>query len=604
MSSAHLSNGRVGVGQLRELARRDLLDLLDKYSGSKALVWDESLTGPLGLIAEYSVLKEHEVTKMFPLKPGRLPPCNVENVVFLVRPHLASMDTLADNIKQEERGGGSGTKKEFHIVFVPRKSLLCEKRLKDAGVFGSLTFLDQLTVNLFPLDSDLLSMELPTSFRDYHLEGDPTCLHNAARAMMTLQAVAGVVPRVYGKGKAAAQMFDLMSRMRREMSAAEPAVKPQIDTLVILDRSVDLLSPLATQLTYEGLIDEIFSINQTTVRLPAQKFTRQDSPDNPGEMPADTKQFTLSSAEDLYAEIRGFNFNAVGPTLSRKARNISAQFEERHEAKTVREIKQFVDRLPHMQAAKLSLATHTSVAELIKEKIDSEEFLECLELEQEIFSYVNTDRYIEAIEDLACRELDFVRLLRLLCMQSLVNSGLKPKLLDMYRKLLLQVYGHNHVSTLDNLEKVGLLSLPTNNRTYSVLRKRLNLVLDSVDEQRPTDIAYVHSVYAPLSVRLVQQLEKPGWRNIRDVLDLLPGPSFEDTQQISPSVRGSGRQPGQPKVVLVFFVGGCTFAEVAALRFLSQQEDTNVEYLVATTSIINGSSFLESLTTKLEAPVF
>ena len=77
------------------------------------------------------------------------------------------------------------------------------------------------------------------------------------------------------------------------------------------------------------------------------------------------------------------------------------------------------------------------------------------------------------------------------------------------------MYGHNHVSTLDNLEKVGLLSLPTNNRTYSVLRKRLNLVLDSVDEQRPTDIAYVHSVYAPLSVRLVQQLEKPGWRNIR-----------------------------------------------------------------------------------------
>ena len=46
---------------MRELARRDLLDLLDKYSGSKALVWDESLTGPLGLIAEYSVLKEHEV---------------------------------------------------------------------------------------------------------------------------------------------------------------------------------------------------------------------------------------------------------------------------------------------------------------------------------------------------------------------------------------------------------------------------------------------------------------------------------------------------------------------------------------------------------------
>ena len=50
--------------------------------------------------------------------------------------------------------------------------------------------------------------------------------------------------------------------------------------------------------------------------------------------------------------------------------------------------------------------------------------------------------------------------------------------------------------------------------------------------QRPHDIAYVHTVYGPLSVRLVQQLESPGWRHIRDVLDTLPGPSFEDTQQV------------------------------------------------------------------------
>ena len=31
----------------------------------------------------------------------------------------------------------------------------------------------------------------------------------------------------------------------------------------------------------------------------------------------------------------------------------------------------------------------------------------------------------------------------------------------------------------------------------------------------------------------MQQLEAPGWRNIRDVLDMLPWPSFEDTQQIA-----------------------------------------------------------------------
>ena len=47
-------------------------------------------------------------------------------------------------------------------------------------------------------------------------------------------------------------------------------------------------------------------------------------------------------------------------------------------------------------------------------------------------------------------------------------------------------------------------------------------------------------------VRLVQQLDKPGWRNMRDVLDLLPGPSFEDTQQVAAEARP--RSQGGPKV--------------------------------------------------------
>lgn len=53
---------------------------------------------------------------------------------------------------------------------------------------------------------------------------------------------------------------------------------------------------------------------------------------------------------------RDKNFTAVGTTLSRKAKVISAQYEERHEAKTVSELKQFVAKLPQMQATKQSLA--------------------------------------------------------------------------------------------------------------------------------------------------------------------------------------------------------------------------------------------------------
>jgi len=106
MTKSQLNTGRVRVGDLREVARLELLDLLDRFPGTKALVWDQTLTGPLGLIAEYNHLKEHEVVKMHPLEKGSLPHISAENVVFLTRPSLDNMDIIAENIKKEEKGGG------------------------------------------------------------------------------------------------------------------------------------------------------------------------------------------------------------------------------------------------------------------------------------------------------------------------------------------------------------------------------------------------------------------------------------------------------------------------------------------------------------------
>jgi hypothetical protein len=49
------------------------------------------------------------------------------------------------------------------------------------------------------------------------------------------------------------------------------------------------------------------------------------------------------------------------------------------------------------------------------------------------------------------------------------------------------------------------------------------------------------------------------------------------------------------RVVLVMFIGGVTFAEVAALRFLSRRPDTNAEFVIATTKLISGNTLIQSL---------
>ena len=62
---------------------------------------------------------------------------------------------------------------------------------------------------------------------------------------------------------------------------------------------------------------------------------------------------------------------------------------------------------------------------------------------------------MDRVEEAACEEEELVRVLRVACLQSVVNSGLKPKVLESYRRTIAHSYGYKHVMSLYNLEKVA-----------------------------------------------------------------------------------------------------------------------------------------------------
>lgn len=126
-------------------------------------------------------------------------------------------------------------------------------------------------------------------------------------------------------------------------------------------------------------------------------------------------------------------------------------------------------------------------------------------------------------------------------------------------------------------------------------------------------MAYVYAGYAPLSVRLLHAMvaQPP---TLDDTMRLLPGPFFSHTQRPG----GAGRSAASSEaadsaakaasasasvdvseaavpVTLVFFIGGCTYAEIAALRWLGRNGTPRREYIVATTHICTGDTLMESL---------
>jgi hypothetical protein len=61
------------------------------------------------------------------------------------------------------------------------------------------------------------------------------------------------------------------------------------------------------------------------------------------------------------------------------------------------------------------------------------------------------------------------------------------------------------------------------------------------------------------------------------------------------SSSSSKKQQQRRPVMVVFYVGGVTCMEIAALRCLAASKDFPYEIIIATTRIISGSSFIEAL---------
>ncbi|KAJ3023189.1 hypothetical protein HKX48_003967 [Thoreauomyces humboldtii] len=632
---------------VRAHARKELIDLLDSVRGKKGVVLDPALSGPLSLVAEFSLLKEHGVEKIYHLAADQ-PMTECASMIYICRPKLQYMKWIAAHIQARSQ---ANQKMSHHLFFVPRRTLICERVLEEEGVYGEIT-IGEYHLDLIPLEDDLLSLELENAFKELYLDGDTTAVFSLAKAIMKLQTMFGIIPKIVGKGQHSRTLADLLLRMRRELVAnandehMSNCIFPshsEIDSMIVIDRNVDLVTPLCTQLTYEGLIDEVLGIRSTFVEVDAailgvtapQGAAAASGASTQG---TKTKKAPLNGTDALFTQLRDLNFAVVGGLLSQVARRINADYEGRHQAKTVTQIKDFIGKLGNLQSEHQSLRLHTGVAEKLTNYTKDKEFNGALEVQQNLVAGIGNKTHIEYLETLIDKQASIEQTLRLLSLYSMVEGGVKQKFYDSVRRDFVQTYGHIHILTLQNLAKVGLFRKQDNNaprHTYPQARKSLRLIVDDVNEQNPNDISYVYSGYAPLSIRLVQaaafktvggppagqgvlpSLGAPipapsalpagstkhvGWKGWEEQLKLVPGPTFEEAQKVPDRT-----VTDKPLVTLVVFIGGCTFTEVAALRFLAQQEEEDSpkeqtvrlgrrEFVIATTNMINGNTMVRAMT--------
>ena len=128
----------------------------------------------------------------------------------------------------------------------------------------------------------------------------------------------GAGPRVFGGVLPQCNLSD----------AADARARRDVDTLVIIDRLADLVTPMVTPLTYEGLVDEVMGgIHHGCARLP--RAVGADDADETASAAAadadgDRVAYALNSRDALYAEVRALNIEELGARLGDRAKAIRA----------------------------------------------------------------------------------------------------------------------------------------------------------------------------------------------------------------------------------------------------------------------------------------
>lgn len=426
-----------------------------------------------------------------------------------------------------------------------------------------------------------------------------------------------------------------------------------IENLIIIDRDVDFASLLLTQLTYEGLIDELIGIKHNKAEIDSSVVggsvpnKPQQAASSTSDTPAQAakqnlkRTIQLDSNDTLYASLRAANFVRIGPLLNHTARRLEAEYEKRH-AHGIKELKEFVNKFPAYQQEHQSLTLHTNLADEMSKHTRSDTFNRQLEVEQNLAAGSDPIYQHDTIEELMSRDIPLPTILRMLCLESTVSGGIRPRDLENFKRQILHAYGYQHLLTLDKLEKMELLQprssasallLPVGGgaqpaagtkTNYAYMRREFKLINDEYNETDPEDISYVFSGYAPLSVRIVQcvlqksflQSLRPksplpltpsstGWQGFEDVLKSVKGPTFNIAQKASDekAAKAKASLVGEKgwKTVFVFFLGGITAAEVAALRFVNsslEKGGLRRRVVICTTSMISGRSVMDDIVEK------
>jgi hypothetical protein len=495
------------------------------------------------------------------------------------------------------------TNVETNIIFVPGETYEIIEYMMNNDLTKKFK-ISNFNVDLLPIDNDLLSLERENCFKEIYIDKNLTSISDLANAFVKLETCFGKVKHKYIKGDLSKTFENLVLEKEKENNLK---TNDEILGMIVLDRSVDFITALTTNYTYEGLIDDFFGINFGTIKL-KESFVKDISKQVKKKPEEKIVTYGLTSfVNNFYSQIGYMHYLDVNQYLLRITdyyQKIATKDKEKAKIsledleKTSNELKTYMIEVKEPLFANKNILYH------IITNISDSKYIEYMRNEQILLTGELPTNLHLYYEDYISDKRDLNKILKLMVIESLTQDGIKNY--NDIKRDILNIYGYQNIFVFRDLERLGWLKEKTYIKNimemnYEQLCEKLQLVNMNYNEKKVEDCSFVMSGFCPISLKLIEKAVEGKWTKIQDIIKKMPGETtfpFDETEIAKPNK--------EVNTIFLVFIGGVTYTEIGGIRFLNRKfkeayekstskKPTRTQLIIITTGILSTKKIFNNL---------
>lgn len=493
-------------------------------------------------------------------------------------------------------------KNKFHVIVFPKYVFSFENELEQLGLYHDVVRLHSFQWMPLCLDEGILSLEIPNLYSSLYVYGNTMLLPSMSKALWQLSFIVGNPRFILALGQHSNMLLTQFEKLCKVKGESDK-IDSDFGALLIIDRNIDYPSALLTPGTYTALLSEIFSVRTGVCDNNTEKNDNLDIKCNP--LPQKQQvMFSLDSIQDtVYADIKNRYFTEVTAVLSNLTKQLKSEKTSSKEM-ALDEIKQYVQtQLQATRLRKKYITNHLLVAESIINVLGARYENQRL-IEQNIIQNTDKATNFSFLEELLVIENDKLISLRLFCLMSIAQTLNESEIKLFWRKYLHQ-FGFHLGFAYDNLVNVGFVSESTQNSgtlnitgklkitkcstsNFHVLAKNLKQIIpdtEMINLKYPICPSYVYGgTYIPLIVQIASMLlNSTAVEEIKTKLEV----------NGNLIMRNDKGYPLSSRNILIYLIGGVTYAEIAACNLLETLTGANICLL--SDKIISGNDIIKGI---------